>query len=253
MPAVAGVSSIQTRSAAKRRVTAGRCRGSASTSPRITSTSSASVRVTERPAGAAGRSPSKLTMRATAVARPDAATTTRSPTATRPLATVPVKPRNSASGRLTHCTGKRSGASAASRSVSTVSRWASSAGPAYQGVRGLRLATLSPSRADSGIGTMEWKARGAAKAANAASISRKRASEKSTRSILFTASTTWRMPSSDTMAACRRVCSSRPLRASTSRMASSALEAPVAMLRVYCWWPGVSATTKARFGVEKKR
>ena len=55
------------------------------------------------------------------------------------------------------------------------------------------------------------------------------------------------------MAAWRRVCSSSPLRASTSSMASSALEAPVAMLRVYCWWPGVSATTKARLGVEKKR
>jgi len=25
------------------------------------------------------------------------------------------------------------------------------------------------------------------------------------------------------------------------------------MLRVYCWWPGVSATTKARLAVAKKR
>ncbi len=72
-----------------------------------------------------------------------------------------------------------------------------------------------------------------------------------TRSILLTASTTSRMPSSDTMKAWRRVCGSSPLRASTSRMARSALEAPVAMLRVNCSWPGVSATTKARFAVEK--
>ena len=32
-----------------------------------------------------------------------------------------------------------------------------------------------------------------------------------------------------------------PLRASTRIMATSAVEAPVAMLRVYCSWPGVSA------------
>ena len=46
--------------------------------------------------------------------------------------------------------------------------------------------------------------------------------------------------------ACRRVCVSTPLRASTRRMARSAVEAPVAMLRVYCSWPGVSATMKRR-------
>ncbi len=46
---------------------------------------------------------------------------------------------------------------------------------------------------------------------------------------------------------------STPWRASTSTMARSAVEAPVAMLRVYCSWPGVSATMNLRFGVEKKR
>ena len=61
------------------------------------------------------------------------------------------------------------------------------------------------------------------------------------------------MPSSDTMKAWRRVWVSRPLRASTSRMARSALEAPVAMLRVNCSWPGVSATMKLRRGVAKYR
>ena len=44
----------------------------------------------------------------------------------------------------------------------------------------------------------------------------------------------------------RRVCVSRPLRASTSMTARSAFEAPVAMLRVYCSWPGVSATMNER-------
>ena len=48
------------------------------------------------------------------------------------------------------------------------------------------------------------------------------------------------------MMAWRRVWLSNPLRASTSSTARSALDAPVAMLRVYCSWPGVSATMKAR-------
>ena len=36
----------------------------------------------------------------------------------------------------------------------------------------------------------------------------------------------------------RRVCSITPLRASTRITATSAVEAPVTMLRVYCTWPG---------------
>ena len=40
-------------------------------------------------------------------------------------------------------------------------------------------------------------------------------------------------------------------RASTSRMAMSACEAPVAMLRVYCSWPGLSMMTSRRAGVSK--
>src|SRR5205085_1308348 len=98
-----------------------------------------------------GRSPSKLTIRATDVVRPDVATTSGSPTAMRPDATVPLKPRNSPLGRLIHCTGKRIGASAASNPVSTVSRWARRDGPAYHGVRALGPATLSPRTADKGI------------------------------------------------------------------------------------------------------
>jgi hypothetical protein len=44
---------------------------------------------------------------------------------------------------------------------------------------------------------------------------------------------------------------STPLRASISTMASSAVEAPVTMLRVYWMWPGVSAMMNLRLGVEK--
>ncbi len=67
----------------------------------------------------------------------------------------------------------------------------------------------------------------AARACPAARRSRRRcvsntAWSKPTRSILFTASTNWRMPSSEAIAACRRVCASRPLRASTSSTARSA-------------------------------
>ena len=40
------------------------------------------------------------------------------------------------------------------------------------------------------------------------------------------------------MYACRRVCSTTPLRASSEDDATSAVEAPVTMLRVYWTWPG---------------
>ena len=59
------------------------------------------------------------------------------------------------------------------------------------------------------------------------------------------------MPSSDAMNAWRLVCSSTPLRASTSTIARSAVDAPVTMLRVYCTWPGVSAMMNERFAVAK--
>ena len=54
------------------------------------------------------------------------------------------------------------------------------------------------------------------------------------------------MPIIATMRVWRRVCGSTPLRASIRITASSAVEAPVAMLRVYCSWPGVSATMNRR-------
>ena len=59
------------------------------------------------------------------------------------------------------------------------------------------------------------------------------------------------MRNSDAMNACRRDCSSTPLRASTRISARSAVEAPVTMLRVYCSCPGVSAMMNLRRGVWK--
>ena len=70
---------------------------------------------------------------------------------------------------------------------------------------------------------------------------------------MFTATTTWRMPSSEQMKLWRLVWVSTPLRASIRMIARSQLDAPVAMLRVYCSWPGVSATMNERLGVLKKR
>jgi hypothetical protein len=56
------------------------------------------------------------------------------------------------------------------------------------------------------------------------------------------------MPSSAAMYAWRRVCGSTPRRASIRMIARSAVDAPVAMLRVYCTCPGVSAMMNLRFG-----
>ena len=74
---------------------------------------------------------------------------------------------------------------------------------------------------------------------------------KPARSILFTATARRRIPSSEAMVACRRVCGSTPSRASTRMIAASAVDAPVAMFRVYCAWPGVSARMNFRRLVSK--
>ena len=70
---------------------------------------------------------------------------------------------------------------------------------------------------------------------------------------MLTATTTWRMPSSETMKLCRRVCGMTPWRASIRMIASWQVLAPVAMLRVYCSWPGVSAMMNLRLSVLKYR
>ena len=59
------------------------------------------------------------------------------------------------------------------------------------------------------------------------------------------------MPSRLAMKVWRRVCGSTPLPASMRITATSQVDAPVAMLRVYCSWPGVSAMMNLRLAVEK--
>ena len=113
--------------------------------------------------------------------------------------------------------------------------------------------TLSPFLAESGIALISLKFRSAAKSRKPATMPSKVPCAQPTRSILFTASTTRRIPRFETSSAWRRVCRVRPCRASTRITATSAVEAPVAMLRVYCSWPGVSATMNERLSVEKNR
>ena len=112
----------------------------------------------------------------------------------------------------------------------------------------LLVTMLSPSSALTGMKYKSgiWSCE--AKLVKSAQIRSKTSSLKSTRSILLTATTTWWMPSSDAMNAWRRDCGRTPLRASISTMARFAVEAPVAMLRVYCSWPGVSAMMNFRLG-----
>ncbi len=70
---------------------------------------------------------------------------------------------------------------------------------------------------------------------------------------MLTATTMWGTPSSEAMKAWRLDWVRTPSRASMSSTASSAVEAPVTMLRVYCSWPGQSAMMKRRAGVRKWR
>ena len=67
------------------------------------------------------------------------------------------------------------------------------------------------------------------------------------------ASTTFLMPRLEQIIECRRVCVRTPWRASIRITATSAVEAPVTMFRVYCSCPGVSATINFRRSVEKNR
>ena len=59
------------------------------------------------------------------------------------------------------------------------------------------------------------------------------------------------MPSSALMKAWRFDCSTTPWRASIRTTETSAVEAPVTMLRVYWRWPGQSAMMKRRLAVAK--
>ena len=106
-------------------------------------------------------------------------------------------------------------------------------GPVVPGRTLAALDDVVPRKADIGITCTSRRPSRSLVSRSSCSISRNRSSEKSARSILFTATTTCRIPRIEAMYEWRRVCSITPLRASTRMIATSAVEAPVTMFRVY--------------------
>ena len=202
-----------------------------------------------------GQFPRKISF--TVAVTPEGKTRTLSPGFMVPSVMRPQTPRKSWFGRFTYCTGMRIGLATGSptpaMTASTVFKYSINVGPLYHGVRGLGVVMLSPSSAESGIACKDVNFKSPLNWRYSASMRWNTASSKPAWSILLIANTMWRMPIIATMRECRRVCVNTPLRASMRITASSAVDAPVAMLRVYCSWPGVSATINFRLSVLKKR
>ena len=126
--------------------------------------------------------------------------------------------------------------------------------PCHHGIRvgrARRRCRRGAPRSGSPASSLDARAR-RSRSSSSRSISWKRASSKSTRSILLTAND----DVGDARAATRSACGgasarSRPCARRRSTTATSAVEAPVTMLRVYCTWPGASASWKRRRGVTK--
>ena len=133
---------------------------------------------------------------------------------------------------MTYCTGSRVSIRFRSPDTCTFSRWCSNDVPSYQGAASERVTTLSPCSAEIGMTVTSVTSRRAANTSNSSRMRSNAAWSQSTRSILFTATTMCGTPRSEVRNACRRLCSTNPLRASTRTIARSAVEAPVTMLRV---------------------
>ena len=156
---------------------------------------------------------------ATDVRAPAGSTTTSSPGARCPpppgrRSGVAAAPR----GRMTHWTGRRKGPSWRSSATSTRLEMLEQRLPSYQSALAAPT-TLSPCSAEMGMERILDVEPGGQSRISARSRGT-RSSSQSTRSILLTATTTWRMPSSAGQDAWRRDCSTMPLRASMSTMAS---------------------------------
>ncbi len=145
---------------------------------------------------------------------------------------------------MTSCTGIRSASSSVSSSSSdgSVSSSSSRLGPSYQGVFAERSTTLSPASAETGMTCASGRPSSRASVVTSSADRRERrlASTRRGRSCSRRRSRAARAAAAAT-ARWRRVCSSTPLRASTSTTTASAVVAPVTMLRVYCTCPGQSA------------
>ncbi len=147
LPGTSGSSVIHTTIASKLRSTRGRLCGCTSTSPRLTSISSASVTVIACGGNASSRSPSCVTMRFTVLVLPEGRATTGSPGRMMPEASVPQNPRKSRFGRLTYCTGNRMSIMLRSEAMWMFSSRYISVPPSYHGMFSLRCTTFSPVRA----------------------------------------------------------------------------------------------------------
>ena len=222
--------------------------GAASRSPRETSSSSARVTVTASPATASPEGPSGPRMPATRVVRPEAATTTASPTASRPP---PACRRSAEVGRGTvdplHRQSEGQGGRVAGhpRALSA----STSVGPACQGVFGLAATTLSPSLAEERDRLDASRSRDRPRRPGRPQRCRRRYPAKIRRGPSCSRPGSPGDPEQRADQGVAARLRQEALRASTSRTARSAVEAPVAMLRVYCSCPGVSATMKAQRGV----
>ena len=104
------------------------------TSPRLASTSSAKISVTESPATASALAPPQTAISLTRLETPDGLTRTLSPGLIEPLPMRPENPRKSRFGRLTHCTGIENGCCASRFCGSTVSSHCNRLGPRYHGI-----------------------------------------------------------------------------------------------------------------------
>ena len=93
--------------------------------------------------------------------------------------------------------------------------------------------TLSPRSAEIGMKVRSSTPSFSAKSVYSAAISSYRSSDQSTRSILLIATRMCGIPSNDDRKPCRFDCVRTPFRASIRMIASSAVDAPVTMFRVY--------------------
>ena len=176
--------------------------------------------------------------RATRVRAPEGSATTSSPGRSSPPATRPAygaaRRRRGRAARAGPGSADRRARSRAAR----VSRCASSGGPAYQAQARRALDDVVAVSALTGCAQTAPSPICARCTRASRAIASKASSDQSTRSILLTRRRRGAGRAARRSPGGGGVCSITPWRASTSTIATSAVEAPVTMLRVYCAWPG---------------
>ena len=152
--------------------------------------------------------------------------------------------------RSTHWIGRRAPSWVPAHApASLVSKASMTVWPLYQGEFAERSTTLSPISAETGMTFTEAMSSSLAMVLICSTTLLYADSSQLTASILFAATMIDLTPSRAAMQRWRRVCSLSPLATSSTTSARSAVDAPVAMLRVYCTCPGQSAIMNFRLGV----